>query len=256
MSSKQENNVTHSVIGNINFNKYVKENVEAQNHPLLPQHHFRMMVIGGSGSGKTNTVMNLIIDPEGTHETLNYDRVYVYAKDINEPKYQFLIEYLHQVEKTLRKANKISISERIIYYADSYDDIEEVDKMNKKKQNLIIFDDFVTEKRHKKIEDYFIRGRKKNCSMIYITQSYTDVPKKIRLQCDYFMIFGIKSGRELINLRTEHGLGLDKDEFKKFFQWATKGRHEFALIDRKTSDERLKFRKGFELYLHNTNILE
>ena len=52
--------------------------------------------------------------------------------------------------------------------------------MNDKAQKIVIFDDFVTEKNQKRIIDYFIQGRHKNCSIIYLSQSYYGTPKDIR----------------------------------------------------------------------------
>ena len=224
----------------IDFSSILKNDLNVdQNNELMPQHPFRMLVVGGSGSGKTNMVLNLIM------RELKYDRLYLYAKDLEEPKYAFLLKYFANLQSMLRNKKKIDDDEQIIYSGSEYEDIAPLDDLDKNKQNLIIFDDFITEKRHEKIVEYFIRGRKKNCSLIYISQSYTDVPKKIRLQCDYFAIYGVKSGNELINLRKEHGLGMDKEQFKRYFAEATKGKFNFALIDRRTGDDVLKFRKNF-----------
>ena len=49
---------------------------------------FRMLIIGPSGSGKTNTLLSLI---QNLNETTPIDKIYVYAKDLSEPKYEFLI---------------------------------------------------------------------------------------------------------------------------------------------------------------------
>ena len=49
----------------------------------------RMLIIGPSGSGKTNTLLNLIQKQNNNNPT---DKIYLYAKDLSEPKYQFLIE--------------------------------------------------------------------------------------------------------------------------------------------------------------------
>ena len=227
----------------IDFSALIKSRLEVdQNDELMPQHPFRMLVVGGSGSGKTNMVMNLIMSK------LKYDRLYLYAKDLEEDKYNFLLKYFADIQQGLKYEQKIDDNEQIIYSGTSYEDITPVDDLDKKKQNLVIFDDFITEKRHEKIEEYFIRGRKKNCSLIYISQSYTDIPKKIRLQCDYFAIYSIKSGNELINLRKEHGLGMEKEEFKRFFSEATRDKFNFALIDRRTGDDSLRFRNNFSAY--------
>ena len=54
--------------------------------PYIPDHPYRILIIGGSGSGKTNTLLNLI------NEQHDIDKIYLYARDLNEPKYKILIK--------------------------------------------------------------------------------------------------------------------------------------------------------------------
>ena len=54
--------------------------------PYIPDHPYRILIIGGSGSGKTNTLLNLI------NEQNDIDKIYLYARDLNEPKYKVLIK--------------------------------------------------------------------------------------------------------------------------------------------------------------------
>ena len=71
----------------INFYDYANENKtkHSPNWPYIPDHPYRKLIIGGSGSGKTNAVLNLINNQSYT------DKIYLYAKDPYEVKYQFLI---------------------------------------------------------------------------------------------------------------------------------------------------------------------
>ena len=71
----------------INFDDYVNENKAQHNlkWPYIPDHPYRMLIIGGSGSGKTNALLNLI------NNQPDIDKIYLYAKDPYEAKYQFLI---------------------------------------------------------------------------------------------------------------------------------------------------------------------
>ena len=57
--------------------------------PYIPDHPYRIFIIGGSGSGKTNTFINLMKEQDDDDFI---DKIYLSAKDLNEPKYQFLIE--------------------------------------------------------------------------------------------------------------------------------------------------------------------
>ena len=54
--------------------------------PFIPDHPYRMLIIGGSGSGKPNALLNLIKEQD------NIYKIYLYAKDLSEPKYEFLIK--------------------------------------------------------------------------------------------------------------------------------------------------------------------
>ena len=71
----------------INFDDVIKENIKEHNpsRPKIPDHSYRILIFGGSGSGKTNSLFNLI------NEEPDIDKIYLYAKDPYEAKYQFLI---------------------------------------------------------------------------------------------------------------------------------------------------------------------
>ena len=70
-----------------NIDNYVNEKKIEHNEkwPYIPDHPYRIIIIGGSGSGKTNELINLI------NEQNNIDKIYLYARDLGEPKYEYLI---------------------------------------------------------------------------------------------------------------------------------------------------------------------
>ena len=72
----------------INLDSITNENNKKHNEkwPYIPDHPYRIIIIGGSGSGKTNALINLI------NERNDIDKIYLYARDLNEPKYEYLIK--------------------------------------------------------------------------------------------------------------------------------------------------------------------
>ena len=72
----------------INLDSITNENNKEQNEKgsYIPDHPCRFLIIGGSGSGKTNALLNLI------NQQGDIDKIYLYAKDLNEPKYEYLIK--------------------------------------------------------------------------------------------------------------------------------------------------------------------
>ena len=72
----------------INLDSITNENNKEHNEkwPYIPDHPYRILIIGGSGSGKTNALLNLIKEQD------DIDKIYLYAKDLSEPKYEFLIK--------------------------------------------------------------------------------------------------------------------------------------------------------------------
>ena len=91
---------------------------------------------------------------------------------------------------------------------------------------MIVFDDFVCDKNQKTLIDYFIRGRHKNCSVIYLSQSFYKTPKDIRLNCSHYCKYEFPSANEKSLITRE--LGVDKKQYDR----ATSKPYSFLYVDK------------------------
>ena len=115
-------------------NKNNKEHYEKWSY--IPDHPYRILIIGGSASGKTNTMLNLIKEKD------NIDKIYLYAKDLSEPKHEFLIEkredagikYLNDLNAFIECSSTMN---------DVYENINGYKPSRQKK--LIVFDDMIAD---------------------------------------------------------------------------------------------------------------
>lgn len=108
----------------------------------------------------------------------------------------------------------------------SNDQITPVTEMDGESQKIVIFDDFVCEKNQNPLIEYFIRGRHKNCSVIYLSQSFYKTPKDIRLNCSHFCIYDFPSKNERNMICRE--TGIPKDSYQK----ATQEPYSFVYLDK------------------------
>ena len=124
----------------------------------------------------------------------------MYTKDPYEAKYQYLINKREGVGINHFKDPKAFIE----YSNDMHDVYKNIDDYNPDKENkiLIVFDDMIADMIHNKklnpiVTELFIRGRKLNVSLVFITQSYFKVPKDVRLNTTHFFISKMFIKREL-----------------------------------------------------------
>ena len=155
---------------------------------------FRMLIIGPSGSGKTNTLLHLI---NNLHPI---DKIYLYAKDIHEPKYEYLINKREQAG-----IKNLNDPHAFIEYSDDMsdvlDDINDYNK-NRDKKVLIVFDDMIADIEYNKnfeqiIKELFYRARKINVSIVFITQSYFRALKDARLNSTHYILMRIGNKKRL-----------------------------------------------------------
>ena len=142
----------------INFDNYTNENKTEHNPkwPYIPDHPYRILIVGGSGSGKTNALLNLINNQPGI------DEIYLYAKDSYEAKYQYLTNKREKVGLYHFKDPRTFIE----YSNDMQDVYKNIEDYNpgKKRKIIIVFDDMIADMMNNKklnplVTELFIRGR-------------------------------------------------------------------------------------------------
>ena len=207
----------------INLDDVTNENNKEHDEkwPYIPNHPYRIFIIGGSGSGKTNALLNLISQEN------DIDKIYLYAKDLSEPKYEFLIKKQENVGiKHLRDPNAFSECSNTMDGV--YENIDDYNP-NRQRKILIAFDDMIADIMMNKkfqaiIKELFISCRKLNISLVFITQPYFSIPKDIRLNSAHYLIMKINNNRELQNTAINHSADIDYKDFVKIYRECTKNR--------------------------------
>ena len=206
---------------------------------------FRMLIIGPSGSGKTNTLLHLI---DKFH---HIDKIYLYTKDTDEEKYQYLINKREQAGiKNLNYPRAF-----IEYSSDMNDVLEDINNYNKNRDKiaLIIFDDMIadiSEKFKAILKELVIRCRKLNISIVFITQSYFRTPKDARLNSTHYILMKIGNKKELKSIAEENSIHLDFKDFLKIYNYCTKDPYSFMMVDTRPT-ARVTFKKNFNEPVQN-----
>jgi hypothetical protein len=211
----------------------MKKYLTSVDNPTFANTHIKLnthsLIIGGTGSGKSNALFNFIkLSPH------TFEKVIICYKDM-EPIYQFLKDHLKngtiEFYDDLKKMPRLS---------DIRADLEETDKI------LLIIDDWVNDV-HKfpNVNDIFLRGRKYNITCMFLAQSYFKTPKFIRLQVSYIWLVKVSSTRDLNLILSDYSLGLNKEELAQLYKDATKNKLDFFKIDIHATEEAEKYSKNF-----------
>ena len=225
------------------FDEYVNEN----NVFNTPDHPYRILIIGGSGSGKANVLLNLIENqPE-------IDKIYLYAKDPYEAKYQYLINKREGVG-----INHFNDPKAFIEYSNDMCDVyKNIDEYNvdKDRKILIVFDDMIADiiknkKLNSIVTEFFIKGRKLNISLVFVTQSYFKKPKDARLNTTHFPISKIPNRRERQQIAMNHSSDFRIKDFENIYRKCTAEPYSFLFNDTTLAlDNPLRFSKIFLIYI-------
>ena len=178
-----------------NENNYINKNI------FTPQHPCNCIIIGNSGCSKTDLLFNILtINPA-------YDKIFIFTKEPKD-KYNFLLKkFPHDVK---------------IYYQNDEYNLDEL--ITGKYQSCCIFDDLITN--DKKIMEWFVRSRKKNCSNFFIAHSYFKMSKTLRLNVHYIIFFKIPRN-QLSQIYIDQPINIDKKLFYKIISELNKNENIF-----------------------------
>ena len=222
-----------------NFYKYVPKE-KGNDKPKGYKNHFidknsRILMIGSSGTGKSNALINFVERSSGEF----FKIIICSFSTTDEPLYRYLHEKIPSTE--------------LINNIDDVPEVQEFDDKDKNKSKLIVFDDFInlSKKEMKKIFDYAISSRKFGFTCVFVCQSYTAVPKIISRNCNYIFLFRINDKYSIKRIISNHGLSstITAETIEKMYYYVLKSLWH-SLIDLKTGDDKLRFRRGFTDFLH------
>ena len=179
-----------------------------------------------SGSGKTNALLNLI------NNQPDIDKIYLYPKKPYETKHQYFINKLEKAG-----LDHFNDSKAFMEYSNGMQDVyKNIEDYNpeKKRKILIVFDDMIAaminnKKINPEVTELFIRGRKLNISIVFITQSYFKMPKDVRLNSTHFFIMKIPNKRELQQIALNHLSDIDFKDFIKIYKKNTAEPYSFLV---------------------------
>ena len=156
--------------------------------------------------------------------------MYLYAKDPYEGKYKFLINKRESIG--LKHFND---PKTFVEYSndmqDVYKNIEEYN-VDKERKILIVFDGMIPDMINNKklnsvVTELFITDRKLNIFLSFITQSYSKVPKDVRLNSTHFFIMKLPNKRELQQIALNHSSDISSNDFIKIHKKYTAEPYSF-----------------------------
>lgn len=229
--------------GIINFYDVIpKKFLDDVDNPNFNLHHleipFRACVVAPSGSGKTNFVVNLIklfSQGKGTFADIT-----IVTRNKDEPLYNWLAMQSDQIKIVEGMKNN-----------------PKLDDFDKKQNHLIIWDDLVLSKKLDDVSEYYIRARKKNVSLLFLSQSYVDIPKIIRKNSSYLILLDLGgSKRERDFILREWASDLEKEQLSAIYTDAVSDKFTPLIIKGGKVNENEKYRKGFTNFYNVKQFLQ
>ena len=227
----------------INFYEHIpKKYIDIVDNPNEHIHNiklpFRMCIVAPSGSGKTNFLLNLLkvfSQGKGT-----FADIAIITSNKDEPLYNYLSGEFDQIQ-----------------IKEGMSSTPKLDDMDKKYNHLVVWDDLVLSKDLSKVENYYMRARKQNCSVVFLSQSYYDIPKFIRKNSNYLVLLNLGgSKREQTAILNEWSTDLTKEELNLIYNYATSEPLRPLIITGGKCKQNERYRKGWTEYYNVKEFLK
>lgn len=220
----------------INFDLLIKKKQKYRQNKNSLTWPNRVVIAGQPGTGKTTLACQFILNPK---IRLYYDRIYIFAADLLDTKYQLIKQKFEKMEKKIREETGDE-SFQMLWMENDLSKVPSVDSMDRDLQNLIIFDDFVTkanDKSHDIVTDYWIRSRRANCFCMYLSQSWYKTPKIVREATNVAILFRINNSFDISAIHRDLCQSMKLPEFKTmFYDTLKENKHGFVVIDMSDPD--------------------
>ena len=215
-----------------------EEKTNRKNSNILPK-SIRGLIVGKSGCGKTNLLLNLLLKPE----LLDYNKLFVYGKSLFQPKYKILqcgfnnnldkecIYNIFNHRKDI-KDKDIDPYKLIKEIGETYSkDIKDPKELNSIDKNLMIFDDVLLEKQNK-CNDFYTRGRHSNVDCFYLSQNYFRLTRQTIRENSNFICLFKQDNKNIQHIYQDHvSHDMPYDEFKNLCNLCWEKPYDFLVID-------------------------
>jgi hypothetical protein len=240
----------------------ISNKIEKNHCDLLPK-SIRCCIIGESGCGKTNLLLNFLFGHFKDEEFLDYDNLIIVSTSIGD---QGIFDYVQnainfgltkkEINSAIESNSNVSTFKNTknrekfceITLIDNVNDIPQLNEFDKNLKTIVVFDDCIDEKNQDNIAKFWSKGRHKNLDVFYLTQNYTKLSKNtIRQNTNFYILFE-QSDLDLSKIFKDQCKGISKDEFKKLCNLCWKSKYSYVTID-KTSEKIMgRFRKEIEYF--------
>lgn len=201
----------------------------------------RILLCGGSGSGKTNCLANYFAHTSSVKKG-TFHHVYLVHKT-DEMIYNWMADVSGEHISFFKNVRDLP----------SVDEFADLDKSKDRHRYLVVFDDVVADTARpviEKINAFFQHSRKKGITCVYLSQSYYSTQKFIRANTDVVALCGIRSVRDLQAICREYNTGADVTQMQRMYAHATSEPLRPLIVFTGTTPPGRKFSAGLNNWLN------